>query len=198
MRGKGQVVSQLVALTRITPAYAGKRASAAQISALLKDHPRVCGEKRLLHGGCIGLVGSPPRMRGKVCQEATKRRERRDHPRVCGEKSGWALLRRFLLGSPPRMRGKAAALLTYNQQYGITPAYAGKRQRHARPWTLPWDHPRVCGEKFASKNKLSAQIGSPPRMRGKVGYSPPYRRYTGITPAYAGKSLGSVRPSNTQ
>ena len=25
MRGKGQVVSQLVALTRITPAYAGKR-----------------------------------------------------------------------------------------------------------------------------------------------------------------------------
>ena len=50
------------------------------------------------------------------------------------------------------------------------------------------DHPRVCGEKFRLPARLSARLGSPPRMRGKdscTGKTPLGCR---ITPAYAGKS----------
>ena len=45
MRGKGAGRGFGGGLTRITPAYAGKRASApASVPASL-DHPRICGEK---------------------------------------------------------------------------------------------------------------------------------------------------------
>ena len=48
----------------ITPAHAGNTISATIFLRLLGDHPRACGEyqEKLLHK--IGVVGSPPRMRG--------------------------------------------------------------------------------------------------------------------------------------
>ena len=92
------------------------------------------------------MVGSPPRMRGKV-----KRNKRfqladgitpayagksraviggghalQDHPRVCGEKTGTAWRWLMVTGSPPRMRGKERARAPVAQAQGITPAYAGK------------------------------------------------------------------------
>ena len=98
---------------------------------MIWDHPRVCGEK---YGGAQGLLeimGSPPRMRGKVIvcvmtsgghritpayagkrtYNADKRRAGEDHPRVCGEKLKVSVRKCF--GT------------------GITPAYAGKRKRSA-------------------------------------------------------------------
>ena len=45
MRGKGRHNLILQDLTRITPAYAGKRASPQNVAYYLRDHPRVCGEK---------------------------------------------------------------------------------------------------------------------------------------------------------
>ena len=51
-----------------------------------------------------------------------------------------------------------------------------------------WDHPRVCGEKLFIVVTLSAAVGSPPRMRGKVSFHSLANVYPGITPAYAGKS----------
>ena len=50
-----------------------------------------------------------------------------DHPRLCGEKAMLVCLRRISTGSPPPMRGKAAEIMKGLQEYGITPAYAGKR-----------------------------------------------------------------------
>ena len=68
------------------------------------------------------------------------------------------------------------------------------------PYLLPvrsWDHPRVCGEKSTAPGRRSGKTGSPPRMRGKVpGVPPPYCG-SGITPAYAGKSLGAARVAGT-
>ena len=49
----------------ITPAYAGKSASRNMTCLTNRDHPRVCGEKKL-RGNIVGdCPGSPPRMRGK-------------------------------------------------------------------------------------------------------------------------------------
>ena len=50
----------------ITPAYAGKSVFLALRSAISWDHPRVCGEKLPDFFFVFLIVGSPPRMRGKV------------------------------------------------------------------------------------------------------------------------------------
>ena len=66
MRGKGSVGKQTRAKQGITPAYAGKSFPRRRRKPRKQDHPRVCGEKglNLVHWCC--LLGSPPRMRGKV------------------------------------------------------------------------------------------------------------------------------------
>ena len=95
------------------------------------------------------------------------------------------------------MRGKG---FSYHPRYfllRITPAYAGKSSSLRRAETTAWDHPRVCGEKCPCAAKLSAQLGSPPRMRGKgFSYHPRYFLLR-ITPAYAGKSSSLRRAETT-
>ena len=85
------------------------------------------------------------------------------------------------------MRGKGCVIHFSCPPYGITPAYAGKRARLAC-FALPHgDHPRVCGEKLDKLPFSARQLGSPPRMRGKVAGLLKGRAEHGITPAYAGK-----------
>ena len=87
------------------------------------------------------------------------------------------------------MRGKEVPENTYQLKHRITPAYAGKR------FCVRWnignfrDHPRVCGEKMYGLLGASFALGSPPRMRGKGRVLPVFDSLTGITPAYAGKSV---------
>ncbi len=106
MRGKGYVRSCDPGGSRITPAYAGKSIRSEPSPEEYRDHPRVCGEKFLLHLLHHWQQGSPPRMRGKAGTPCPSYRHRRitpayagkregielkdankwDHPRVCGEK----------------------------------------------------------------------------------------------------------------
>ena len=53
---------------RITPAYAGKRLILLSGTDHLKDHPRLCGEKWIWDKLSRVNWGSPPPMRGKVCE----------------------------------------------------------------------------------------------------------------------------------
>ena len=147
MRGKAKNRCRSCPLTRITPAYAGKRGRAGLPQRQLRDHPRVCGEKLPVISNPAGVLGSPPRMRGKgfrlcavLCAGgitpacagksdtmAFMTSAVRDHPRVCGEK-GRKMKQQFIgLGSPPRMRGKGELRGEPGKDGGITPAYAGKR-----------------------------------------------------------------------
>ena len=66
VRGKECCGVAFFFLSRITPAYAGKRLLPCCFWRLYRDHPRVCGEKALACSFCSGVRGSPPRMRGKV------------------------------------------------------------------------------------------------------------------------------------
>ena len=114
-------------------------------------------------------------------------RRNRDHPRVCGEKCSDHIDKGMIEGSPPRMRGKVLCICPLFCVLGITPAYAGKRAEQAHSMSCSEDHPRVCGEKSGSCFFLSIVLGSPPRMRGKVGSSLQRGEFCRITPAYAGK-----------
>ena len=92
------------------------------------------------------------------------------------------------VGSPPRVRGKAVEMKLAGTVHGITPACAGKSPPESDFAGHRWDHPRVCGEKTPDASSTTKSIGSPPRVRGKVGAVVCGVVYSGITPAYAGKS----------
>ena len=66
-RGRGKDVTLKTSSEKpgITPAWAGKRRQARTLLRVVKDHPRVGGEK--ISGDCFfcPIVGSPPRGRGK-------------------------------------------------------------------------------------------------------------------------------------
>ena len=132
----------------ITPAHAGKSRSPWQLPAAAQDHPRTCGEKKLMNHSDPAITGSPPHMRGKGSQAGISRATDRitpahagkslyncvvdfihqDHPRTCGEK-GYNVICGFRgIGSPPHMRGKALPFLCSK--------------------SILLDHPRTCGEKM--------------------------------------------------
>ena len=50
----------------------------------------------------------------------------------------------------------------------VSPAYAGKSCMLCWLLVRSWDHPRMCGEKYAQGTDKDGEVGSPPRMRGKV------------------------------
>ena len=66
MRGKGMAATVSLKAKGITPAYAGKRHKQSGSHCSYRDHPRVCGEKLSEMFFAFLLIGSPPRMRGKV------------------------------------------------------------------------------------------------------------------------------------
>ena len=107
MRGKELAVGVIRQHGGITPAHAGKRPLSSACICRDWDHPRTCGEKRLMLLVFRAVTGSPPHMRGKGGQTMAKRTGLgitpahagksyrsafpgtmfRDHPRTCGEKS---------------------------------------------------------------------------------------------------------------
>ena len=66
------------------------------------------------------------------------------------------------------MRGKAEIFQKDVNNYGITPAYAGKSLNSLHAASFFWDHPRLCGEKTEAALRTLEAKGSPPPMRGKV------------------------------
>ena len=171
--------------------------------------PAHAGEKQQSALGDFSGKGSPPHMRGKVAgtrhgvptlritpAHAGKSMAfgpvsigGRDHPRVCGEKRAFSAAGGAWAGSPPHVWGKGAEVCNKLVNVGITPAYAGKSAYSSSSSGVQWNHPRVCGEKHIDHDTVTAQIGSPPRVRGKVRLPASAVRSAGITPACAGKRL---------
>ena len=86
------------------------------------------------------------------------------------------------------MRGRETHVLPRYVLRWITPAYAGKRSRPPPGLRRSRDHPRVCGEENLDGDINLTEVGSPPRMRGRVGVDFVLCGPSRITPAYAGKS----------
>ena len=193
MRGKLVLDFQLVQLFGITPARAGKTRSTRATPRGRGDHPRACGENSKQGFSRPVEAGSPPRVRGKhrmILQRTyslritparagkTTRRDLyneayEDHPRACGENRRHHLLFFQLQGSPPRVRGKPREDGTNGHIRRITPARAGKTIILIFRYSRHGDHPRACGENNTLCNVYTQDLGSPPRVRGKLGFSVP-------------------------
>ena len=66
MRGKPLLIVLAPVLHRITPADAGKTTQIRWYIAHAEDHPRGCGENSFIFSKNDEILGSPPRMRGKL------------------------------------------------------------------------------------------------------------------------------------
>ena len=70
----------------------------------------------------------------------------------------------------------------------ITPAHAGNRSWTKDSSQVAQDHPRSCGEQGYNYSGKTVGPGSPPLMRGTVGFGVGRTPQAGITPAHAGNS----------
>ena len=64
--GKVRSAKAVAVFLRITPTCVGKRANAYTFGHVLWDHPHVCGEKPTILRWTGKILGSPPRVWGKV------------------------------------------------------------------------------------------------------------------------------------
>ena len=187
MRGKEYLPAISLDTCRITPAYAGKSQRGIRANCRKRDHPRLCGEKKISWIPFVYNRGSPPPMRGKADDISNYYLKLRitpayagksvliacvcslweDHPRLCGEKKFGHWVKLWKRGSPPPMRGKVGRKNKSDRMFGITPAYAGKRKRSRLDRLPEQDHPRLCGEKPKRISLIFLKSGSPPPMRGK-------------------------------
>ncbi len=90
---------------------------------------------------------------------------------MCGEKCVVSCHMASRLGLPPRVRGKGNSDTTQEQDFGVTPASAGKNR---------------------ATSSLYSGSGLLPRVRGKVIIPPHLARGRGITPASAGNHSSLV------
>ena len=115
-----------------------------------------------------------------------------DHPRVCGKNS----LEDFTIptqpGSPPRVREKRSNVVSNFTLLRITPACAGKTKPMKKRLCQHQDHPRVCGKNKIGRTVERPTPGSPPRVREKPTSNEANARWSGITPACAGKTDRNV------
>ena len=120
MRGKVLRTSPRLALSGITPAYAGKSLTGTVWTRPPRDHPRLCGEKNFFGLCQHQYLGSPPPMRGKVVpsgcfgfwsritpayagkstSDTVKGFIKGDHPRLCGEKTKKIPKQRYFFHQP--------------------------------------------------------------------------------------------------
>ena len=104
-----------------------------------------------------------------------------------GEKSNLFIISPPKAGSPPLARGKGARAQKLGAHPGITPACAGKSKNMQNFFCVPWDHPRLRGEKAGRRYYRSDGKGSPPLARGKGFWDKKPSFAERITPACAGK-----------
>ena len=187
-RGKGACPIMGSPKQRITPACAGKSGCYVRIYRVIRDHPRMRGEKGRVQDYGGRYMGSPPHARGKVpavivyfrqkgitpaCAGKRQAQSRLipvtlDHPRMRGEKFTCDSSDSSSGGSPPHARGKVEYSKEQIVNGRITPACAGKSALKRQLFFLRQDHPRMRGEKDYTVNTLQDEIGSPPHARGKA------------------------------
>ena len=153
----------------------------------MRDHPRTCGENKLIYCFIVQIAGSPPHLRGKPIEALPKHHWSRitpapagkttisepsfpkikDHPRTCGENVYAICVLPQSLGSPPHLRGKLCCQTIRLSRIRITPAPAGKTPLFLCSYLYCEDHPRTCGENWLKLWLVAHGDGSPPHLRGK-------------------------------
>ena len=140
--------------------------------------------------GVAEVIRLIPAWAGKTIEFNTSPGSGGAHPRVGGENGGGRSVGMRVTGSSPRGRGKPRDVLPGLGRAGLIPAWAGKTRRRSRAIARLGAHPRVGGENVGDFFDLTAEDGSSPRGRGKLGDVTYVDGTAGLIPAWAGKTQG--------
>ena len=134
------------------------------------------------------LSGLIPACAGKTCESLSARTRRWAHPRVCGENAHRHAGNDRTWGSSPRVRGKQTLQGLPGQIARLIPACAGKTPGTNFFIASSPAHPRVCGENLTRRAVCRGNMGSSPRVRGKLCGHFLGSFGAGLIPACAGKT----------
>ena len=203
--------------SRIIPAHAGNSICSCASLFWMPDHPRACGELRMVGSTDEVATGSSPRMRGTLVVVDRDVSSYRiipahagnsydvgrsvglltDHPRACGELFQCFGVSELISGSSPRMRGTLTTNPYPRYACRIIPAHAGNSGSNVHNNWMNSDHPRACGELISTPTAVRPISGSSPRMRGTPEQPEEPPKCTRIIPAHAGNSEGSAGRTKT-
>ena len=173
---------------RIIPARAGQTPACSHCRRTFPDHPRACGA----NSNSVSEYGKGgriiPARAGQTLRPDDVAGPDADHPRACGANLPCEQSHEVTAGSSPRVRGKRRASAPSLYSRRIIPARAGQTGLMARhPLHRP-DHPRACGANEPILPPCHVQIGSSPRVRGKLLQHVPAHAVRRIIPARAGQT----------
>ena len=188
------------------PACAGNPRRDRGVGAVIRVHPRVCGESRGRSAGPHAMGGPSPRVRGipvlrlqkdvmagsiPACAgnpglRALCGRHPGVHPRVCGESLLVVERAQPGAGPSPRVRGIPNAHWPESGPQGSIPACAGNPPITLATVGRSRVHPRVCGESEPGSEVRQPEQGPSPRVRGIHAPGAPAYLPLGSIPACAG------------
>ena len=174
----------------------------------MRAHPRGCGADGVDPKVSRKVLGSSPRVRGRLRQVRldftnsglipagagqTQRRTLRSaiaraHPRGCGADRPCPGSRMSPGGSSPRVRGRHGDMVVLYPHEGLIPAGAGQTAATLIWMCPPWAHPRGCGADTCFLLNASCSVGSSPRVRGRQSPSHKWVSCGGLIPAGAGQT----------
>ena len=151
-----------------SPRVRGRRGIAARAASSTPVHPRACGGDAFVVEGGVVVGGSSPRVRGNVCSVPYLREDRPVHPRACGETRR---SRRAVPVPPVHPRACGERLSPRDRavrRQRFIPARAGERRSAALDMICAPVHPRACGGDGHGPGEVAANVGSSPRVRGRL------------------------------
>ena len=215
VRGKQAIHTSSSSHLRIIPASAGQTSTRRSSARSAADHPRECGANVEGLPAAYPLIGSSPRVRGKLPIDLVTITADRiipasagqtsssvaipapspDHPRECGANAADLYNSRNARGSSPRVRGKLLRIAGVFPGGRIIPASAGQTLMSAVLVPNFTDHPRECGANSPGAAPVPSSTGSSPRVRGKHMLVEPVCSTARIIPASAGQTLWNAGAS---
>ena len=204
-----------VSVEGIIPAYAGSTFPYTLTVLALGDHPRIRGERILVHVPSATPIGSSPHTRGarsapashtnsariipayagSTRRESLRRHDSADHPRIRGEHGRRVAPRADGVGSSPHTRGARGTSRSRPTPRRIIPAYAGSTMPAPSSPSSERDHPRIRGEHWLASNRPVMTDGSSPHTRGAHARGGASGTDDRIIPAYAGSTKGIIASS---
>ena len=141
------------------------------LTAVSGSPPHVWG-KRAPVRHIVSKQGITPTCVGKAPTIKQPHNKFRDHPHMCGESRFYPQWTIESKGSPPHVWGKPTVKHLAMARLRITPTCVGKAFVQAVWDHINRDHPHMCGESCLAAFILSAILGSPPHVWGKLLIQP--------------------------
>ena len=198
---------------RVIPTCVGKTPPYKWAGYNEPGHPHVCGENFFERVHPIEVVGSSPRVWGKLesddnpamqqrviptcvgktCVAADRAQISAGHPHVCGENRQHRCQDQPRPGSSPRVWGKRKMFHGGGKESRVIPTCVGKTLYFWFANKFISGHPHVCGENSSIGVISSAFTGSSPRVWGKQAKERPCARHHRVIPTCVGKTEGTSR-----